>query len=168
MIPWTVSFKIDLCRALLIVFLSWCKLLLTYFLGGSRGRGRGGGPNNRLKFDSEFDFETSNQQFNKEDIERELKEKLTISSSPAAGQYFSIYTVPSFGIHSPLLVIELTGRKNVAWNFERTNIGLKIHIYKSHAFILHVDIMLLSINSNMTALYARTYVIREFTPWGVM
>ena len=65
--------------------------MLTYFLGGSRGRGRGGGPNNRLKFDSEFDFETSNQQFNKEDIERELKEKLTISSSPAAGQYFAIY-----------------------------------------------------------------------------
>jgi len=51
--------------------------------GGPRGRGRGG-PNNRLKFDSEFDFETSNQQFNKEDIERELKEKLTISCSPDA------------------------------------------------------------------------------------
>ena len=117
LIPKTVSFKTILCRTLLLIFLSWCKLLLTYFPGGSRGRGRGGGPNNRLKFDSEFDFETSNQQFNKEDIERELKEKLTISSSPAAGQYFSIYTVPSFGIHSSLLVIKVTGRKTCGMKF---------------------------------------------------
>lgn len=41
-----------------------------------------------LKFDSEFDFETSNQQFNKEDIERELKEKLTITSSSSPGESF--------------------------------------------------------------------------------
>lgn len=49
------------------------------------GRGRRGGRGGQLKFDSEFDFESSNQQFNKEDIERELKEKLTISSAPVAG-----------------------------------------------------------------------------------
>ncbi|XP_067928291.1 protein LSM14 homolog car-1-like isoform X2 [Watersipora subatra] len=48
---------------------------------GHRGRGRGG-RGGQLRFDSEFDFESSNQQFNKDDIERELKEKLTISSSP--------------------------------------------------------------------------------------
>jgi len=49
--------------------------------GGGRGRGRGG-RGGQLKFDGEFDFETSNQQFNKEDIEKELKEKLTISTTP--------------------------------------------------------------------------------------
>ncbi|KAF6023989.1 LSM14A [Bugula neritina] len=51
------------------------------YRGGGRGRGRGG-RGGQLKFDGEFDFETSNQQFNKEDIEKELKEKLTISTTP--------------------------------------------------------------------------------------
>jgi len=36
-------------------------------------------PPPELKFDGEFDFETANAQFNKEDIEQELKEKLTVS-----------------------------------------------------------------------------------------
>ena len=56
------------------------------YKGPRRGRGGRGG---QLKFDSEFDFESSNQQFNKDDIERELKEKLTISSSP--GWYLTTY-----------------------------------------------------------------------------
>lgn len=56
--------------------------------GSARGRGRGG-RGGHLKFEGEFDFESSNQQFNKEDIERELKEKLTISS-PSAGKQCAI------------------------------------------------------------------------------
>ena len=32
-----------------------------------------------LKFDGEFDFESANAQFNKDEIEQELKEKCTIS-----------------------------------------------------------------------------------------
>ena len=36
-------------------------------------------PPPQLKFDGEFDFETANAQFNKEEIEHELKEKLTVS-----------------------------------------------------------------------------------------
>ena len=36
-------------------------------------------PPPELKFDGEFDFESANAQFNKEQIEQELKEKLTIS-----------------------------------------------------------------------------------------
>jgi len=50
---------------------------------------RGGDPGNRvmrpapgpapLKFDGEFDFESANAQFNKDDIEQELKEKLSVS-----------------------------------------------------------------------------------------
>ena len=36
-------------------------------------------PPPELKFDGEFDFEMANAQFNKEDIEQELKEKLTVS-----------------------------------------------------------------------------------------
>lgn len=81
-----------LCSCVTFVDFVWLSALLPntfpyicyekylYSAGAPRGRGRGGkgGP---LKFDSEFDFESSNQQFNKEDIERELKEKLTISSS---------------------------------------------------------------------------------------
>ena len=51
--------------------------------GGSGAvRGRGGRPHgdtSQLRFDGEFDFETSNAQFDKEQIEKELKEKLTIS-----------------------------------------------------------------------------------------
>jgi len=48
--------------------------------GGVRGRGgRPQGDSSQLRFDNEFDFETSNAQFDKEQIEKELKEKLTIS-----------------------------------------------------------------------------------------
>ena len=52
--------------------------------GGPRGAPRGGSarrPNSRepLKFDKDFDFESSNAQFDKEEIERELKQKLTLS-----------------------------------------------------------------------------------------
>jgi len=36
-------------------------------------------PPPQLKFDGEFDFESANAQFNKEEIEQELKEKLTVS-----------------------------------------------------------------------------------------
>ncbi|XP_060595713.1 protein LSM14 homolog A-like isoform X2 [Ruditapes philippinarum] len=61
------------------------------FRGGSeRGRGRGaprgqsvrgrgsGRPHEPIKFEGEFDFESSNAQFDKEEIERELKQKLTL------------------------------------------------------------------------------------------
>ena len=41
---------------------------------GSRGP-----DGSRLRFEGEFDFESSNAQFDKEQIEKELKEKLTIS-----------------------------------------------------------------------------------------
>jgi len=36
-------------------------------------------PDPQLKFDGEFDFESANAQFNKDEIEQELKEKLTVS-----------------------------------------------------------------------------------------
>jgi len=36
-------------------------------------------PDPPLKFDGEFDFESANAQFNKDEIEQELKEKLTVS-----------------------------------------------------------------------------------------
>ena len=62
--------------------------------GAPRGGPRGGPPprqNTRgrnswrqsaepLKFESEFDFESANAQFDKEEIEKELKQKLTIGS----------------------------------------------------------------------------------------
>ena len=51
--------------------------------GGHRGPARGVGgrqQNSTLRFDGEFDFETSNAQFDKVQIEKELKEKLTIGS----------------------------------------------------------------------------------------
>jgi protein LSM14 len=43
---------------------------------GSNRQVRSAGP--QLKFEGEFDFETANAQFDKEQIEKELKEKLTI------------------------------------------------------------------------------------------
>jgi len=49
--------------------------------GGHRGAVRGGGgrqQNSTLRFDGEFDFETSNAQFDKVQIEKELKEKLAL------------------------------------------------------------------------------------------
>ena len=45
---------------------------------GGPPRGRGGRHGEALKFDEEFDFESANAQFDKEEIERELKEKLVI------------------------------------------------------------------------------------------
>lgn len=46
---------------------------------GQSARGRGAGHSrDSLKFDGEFDFESSNAQFDKEEIERELKQKLTL------------------------------------------------------------------------------------------
>ena len=42
--------------------------------------GPGPAAGTQLKFDGEFDFEQSNAQFDKEQIEKELKEKLTIGN----------------------------------------------------------------------------------------
>ena len=58
--------------------------------GGRGGRGsarggrgapstRGGGKETPLKFENDFDFESENAKFNKEQIEKEFKEKLSIS-----------------------------------------------------------------------------------------
>ena len=57
--------------------------------GGQRGaprgqsaRGRSSGRSHEpLKFDEEYDFESANAQFDKDEIERELKEKLTLGNS---------------------------------------------------------------------------------------
>ncbi|KAK6185554.1 hypothetical protein SNE40_007761 [Patella caerulea] len=57
--------------------------------GPPRGGGRptsNGAKTEPLKFESEFDFETSNAQFDKEKIEEELKQKLTISDKPVNGE----------------------------------------------------------------------------------
>jgi len=44
--------------------------------------GRGGSSaDQRLRFEGEFDFESSNAQFDKDQIEKELKDKLTIGKS---------------------------------------------------------------------------------------
>jgi len=54
---------------------------------GQRGRGqghRGGRSTEPLKFDTEFDFETSNAQFAKDDIEKELK-NLSLGDKPLNG-----------------------------------------------------------------------------------
>jgi protein LSM14 len=60
------------------------------FRGGMRGLSRGGwidssgtrpvrsAPPPQLKFDRDFDFESANAQFDKDQIEKELKEKLVI------------------------------------------------------------------------------------------
>lgn len=49
---------------------------------GQSARGRGSGrPHEPIKFEGEFDFESSNAQFDKEEIERELKQKLTLDDS---------------------------------------------------------------------------------------
>lgn len=63
-----------------------------YYRGNSWGNSRGGGrmSHNReprsgsLKFESEFDFESANAQFDKENIEKELKEKLTLGDREQA------------------------------------------------------------------------------------
>ncbi|KAL4234341.1 Protein LSM14 A [Mactra antiquata] len=47
---------------------------------GQSARGRGSGrAHEPIKFEGEFDFESSNAQFDKEEIERELKQKLTLT-----------------------------------------------------------------------------------------
>ena len=67
----------------------WCCLCVAGFRGGPprggpRGAPRGqsargrGGHRESLKFEGEFDFDASNAQFDKEEIERELKQKLTL------------------------------------------------------------------------------------------
>ena len=50
-----------------------------------RGRGQGRKTESPLKFEEEFDFEEANAHFNKEEIERELKQKLTISEYSRSG-----------------------------------------------------------------------------------
>lgn len=53
--------------------------------GAPRGHGqRGGRSSEPLKFDTDFDFETSNAQFDKEDIEKELK-NLSLSDKSVNG-----------------------------------------------------------------------------------
>ena len=74
----------------------WCSLCVAGFRGGPprggpRGAPRGqsargrGGHRESLKFEGEFDFDASNAQFDKEEIERELKQKLTL------GRLFSLF-----------------------------------------------------------------------------
>lgn len=49
-----------------------------------RGNSRGGvpaKPRERLHFDEDFDFESANALFNKEDLEKELREKLSLGES---------------------------------------------------------------------------------------
>ncbi|CAG2218696.1 LSM14 [Mytilus edulis] len=61
--------------------------------GSARGgapRGRGGRHGDPLKFEEEFDFETANAQFDKEEIERELKEKLVIGDKTVNGDKDSV------------------------------------------------------------------------------
>lgn len=57
---------------------------------GSAPRGRGGRQGESLKFEEEFDFETANAQFDKDEIERELKEKLVIGDKSVNGDKDSI------------------------------------------------------------------------------
>ncbi|XP_029104766.1 protein LSM14 homolog B [Scleropages formosus] len=50
----------------------------------NRGRGQiivGNAKPSTLQFDSDFDFESANAQFNKEDLEKELQDKLTVKES---------------------------------------------------------------------------------------
>lgn len=56
--------------------------------GGPRGGGRGGQnkPREPLKFEGDFDFESSNAQFDKENIEKELKTKLVIGPASPSGE----------------------------------------------------------------------------------
>lgn len=62
--------------------------------GSARGgapRGRGGRQGESLKFEEEFDFESANAQFDKEEIERELKEKLVIGMNLSITASLDIY-----------------------------------------------------------------------------
>lgn len=58
--------------------------------GGHRGRGRFNphrdGP---MKFDQDFDFETANAQFNKEEIEKEFQSKLKLKGTIC--NYYSMF-----------------------------------------------------------------------------
>ena len=58
----------------------------------------GGGPPGKprespLKFKGDFDFEGSNATFDKEKVEEELKQKLTISDTPTAAAVAGMYTL---------------------------------------------------------------------------
>lgn len=50
--------------------------------GGQRGRGRfNGRRDGPMKFEKDFDFESANAQFNKEEIDREFQSKLKIKGT---------------------------------------------------------------------------------------
>lgn len=50
--------------------------------GGPRGRGRfNGRRDGPMKFEKDFDFESANAQFNKEEIDREFQSKLKIKGT---------------------------------------------------------------------------------------
>lgn len=67
-----------------------------------RGRGRGGAnaKGEPLKFENDFDFESANAQFDKEEIEKELKKKLTISGkcSPFRGSIPYLVSAAFLGV----------------------------------------------------------------------
>ena len=56
--------------------------------GSSRSARSASGP--QLAFDRDFDFESSNAQFDKEQIEKELKEKLVIGRCRLTDRVFKI------------------------------------------------------------------------------
>lgn len=85
------------CRDLLLYFnvlMSQCINMLT---GNRRARNRGRGQllvgNSKartLQFESDFDFETANAQFNKDELEKELQEKLTIKGTCIQSEFSTI------------------------------------------------------------------------------
>ena len=69
--------------------------------GSARGgapRGRGGRQGESLKFEEEFDFESANAQFDKEEIERELKEKLVIGMNMSITASLDVYNIAVIAI----------------------------------------------------------------------
>lgn len=59
--------------------------------GGQRGRGRfNGRRDGPMKFEKDFDFESANAQFNKEEIDREFQNKLKIKGTVWAKLHYYV------------------------------------------------------------------------------
>ena len=97
--------------------------------GGMKPRGRGGANRGRepLRFDGDFDFESSNAQFDKDNIEKELK-KLSISEGRSAENFSTqIQAIGRCGMYGLTII----------WAIQKS---LFLHLSANYVQILKIEL----------------------------
>lgn len=66
-----------------------------------------------MKFEEDFDFETANAQFHKDDIDKELQSKLKLKGA-ASAQFYPLKSFSLFDVY-PGFLVEMDRRQATEW-----------------------------------------------------